>query len=80
MSRIASHKNNTTRVTITVDKKVIDEIRKITKNVSSFFNFAAEEQLFIERKKKFTETLRNFPRIKADEPTIDIVRRDRNED
>ena len=80
MPRIVSPENNTTRVTITVDKKVIDAIRKITKNVSSFFNFAAEQQLCLERKKKFTETLRNFPRKKPIEPTIETIRKGRDEE
>jgi len=80
MPRIASHENSTTRVTITVDKKVIDEIRKTTRNVSSFFNEAAKVQIHEKKKQSLREFLRSIKPVKIDEPSLDIIRRGRDEE
>ena len=80
MPRIASHENNTTRVTITVDKKVIDEIRKTTKNVSSFFNEAAKVQIHEKKKQSLGEFLRSIKKVTPVEPSLVTIRRGRDEE
>lgn len=82
MSKSVLQNNNNQdnqRITITVPKELIDEVRGNTKNISKFFNDAVRDKIKNERNAEFIKSLKDFKRVSINEDTLDILRRDRNE-
>jgi len=70
------------RITITIQKDLLLEVKKTTKNLSKFFSQAVEEKVREERKKNMIKTLKGIKRVEPKTPlsTNELIRKGRDEE
>lgn len=80
MLKYTAEQHNTQRITITVDKKIINEIRNTTKNISAFFNEAAKKEISIAKRQDLVELMQNIKKVTPIEPSLVTIRKGRDEE
>ena len=68
------------RMTVSLPRELFDEVKKNTNNISQFFHDAVKEKIKKVKRLELLNFLYEFKSITIDEETLEILRRDRNEE
>lgn len=72
--------NKNYRITLSLPRELVEEVKKNTNNISQFFHDAVKEKIKKGKRIELLSLLEGFEYITINEETTEILRRDRNEE